>query len=173
MKKLLSITCLIFLSLFNFGNANTKIAFVDMDKIMSTSNPGVSILNQLKNINKKNSDIFNNKKKIFKEKEDKIVSQKNILTEEEFQLNVNKLRLEIAEYNKDRNKIISEFKKIKVDNSNKLLKLISPILTKYSEEKEISIILQKKNLIIGKRELDITNDVIKLINNNIKEFKIK
>jgi outer membrane protein len=173
MKKLLSITCLIFLLLFNFGNANTKIAFVDMDKIMSTSNPGVSILSQLKNINKKNSDTFNNKKKLFKEKEDKIVSQKNILTEEEFQLNVNKLRLEIAEYNKDRNKIISEFNKIKVDNSNKLLKLISPILTKYSEEKEISIILQKKNLIIGKRELDITNDIIKLINNNIKEFKIK
>ena len=150
-----------------------KIAFVDMDKIMTTSNPGVSLLNQLKNINKKNSDTFNSKKKIFKEKEEKIVSQKNILTEEEFQLNVNKLRLEIAEYNKDRNKIISEFKKIKVDNSNKLLKLISPILTKYSEEKEISIILQKKNLIIGKRELDITNDIIKLINNNIKEFKIK
>ena len=33
--------------------------------------------------------------------------------------------------------------------------------------------MQKKNLIIGQKELDITIDIIKLIDNNIKEFKIK
>ena len=84
MKKLLSITCLIFLSLFNFGNANTKIAFVDMDKIMSTSNPGVSILNQLKNINKKNSDIFNNKKKYLKKKKIKLYRKRIFLQKKNF-----------------------------------------------------------------------------------------
>ena len=40
-------------------------------------------------------------------------------------------------------------------------------------ENEISIILQKKDLIIGKTELDITDEIIKIINVEIKEFKIK
>ena len=35
------------------------------------------------------------------------------------------------------------------------------------------MILQKKNLIIGQKELDITIDIIKLVDKNIKEFKIK
>ena len=69
--------------------------------------------------------------------------------------------------------MIEKFNKLKVDNTNKLLKLINPILTKFSNDNEISIILQKKNLIIGKTELDITDEVIKIINSKIKDFKIK
>ena len=42
-----------------------------------------------------------------------------------------------------------------------------------SNEKSISIILQKKDLIMGKKELDITGEVIKIVNSEIKEFKIK
>ena len=69
--------------------------------------------------------------------------------------------------------MIEKFNKLKVENTNNLLKLINPILAKYSTENEISIILQKKDLIIGKTELDITDEIIKIINNEIKEFKIK
>ena len=69
--------------------------------------------------------------------------------------------------------MIEEFNKLKVDNTNKLLKLINPILVKFSNDKEISIILQKKDLIVAKTELDITDEVIKIINTEIKVFKIK
>ena len=54
-----------------------------------------------------------------------------------------------------------------------LLKLINPILIKFSNDKEISIILQKKNLVVAKTQLDITDEVIKIVNSEIKEFKIK
>ena len=63
--------------------------------------------------------------------------------------------------------------KLKVDNTNNLLKLINPILLKFSDDKEISIVLQKKDLIVAKIELDITDDIIKIINAEIKELKIK
>jgi outer membrane protein len=62
---------------------------------------------------------------------------------------------------------------LQVDNTNKLLQLINPIIVKFSNDKEISIILQKKDLIIGKSQLDITDEIIKIINDNIKEFKVK
>ena len=150
-----------------------KIVFIDMDRLVSASKPGSSIFRQLKDINDKNSNFLKNKGKIFKEKEKKLIAQKNIITEADFTNKVDKLKSEINNYNQDRNKMIEEFNKLKVENTNNLLKQINPILTKYSTENEISIILQKKDLIIGKTELDITDEIITIINDEIKEFKIK
>ena len=62
---------------------------------------------------------------------------------------------------------------LKIDSTKKLLKLINPILVNYSNEKSISLILNKKNLVIGKTEFDITDEIIKIINNEIKKFKIQ
>ena len=41
-----------------------KIAFIDMDKVISTSKSGSSILKQLKDLNNKNSKFLKKKKKI-------------------------------------------------------------------------------------------------------------
>ena len=150
-----------------------KIVFVDMDKLVSISKPGSSIFNQLKDINNKNLVFLKKEEKEFKAKEKKLLAQKNIISESDFKNKVNELRSEIDQYNQNRKEKIKKFNKLKVENTNNLLKLITPILAKYSTENEISIILQKKDLIIGKTELDITNEIIIIINNEIKEFKIK
>ena len=169
---LLSIFSL-FLFFANTVNSEQNIAFIDMDRVISKSNSGSSILNQLNDINNKNLIFLKKEEKKFKEKEAKLISQKNIISETDFKIKVNTLKVEIDKYNQNRNKIITEFQKLKVDNTNKLLKLINPILIKFSNEKKISILLQKKDLIIGKTELDITEEVIKIINTEVKEFKIK
>ena len=154
-------------------NAEQKIVFVDMDKLVSVSKPGSSIFNQLKDINNKNLIFLKKEEKEFKDKEKKLLAQKNIISEADFKNKVNEFRSEIDQYNQNRNEKIKKFNKLKLENTNNLLKLITPILAKYASKNEISIILQKKDLIIGKSELDITDEIIKIINNEIKEFKIK
>ena len=163
----------IFIFPFNFAIANTTIAFIDMDKVISTSKPGSSIVNQLQDINSKNTKIFETNAMKLKEQETKLISQKNILSEVDFQTNIKKLKLEIKNYNTNRDKINNDFNKLRIDSTNELLKLINPILINYSNEKSISLILNKKNLIIGKTELDITDKIIKIINSEIKQIKIK
>ena len=154
-------------------SAEQKIVFVDMDKLVSVSKPGSSIFNQLKDINQKNLNFLKEEEKRFKEIEKKLIAQKNIISEADFENKIKELKSEVNSYNQNRSNMIEKFNKLKVDNTNKLLKLINPILTKFSNDNDISIILQKKNLIIGKTELDITDEVIKIINNEIKDFKIK
>ena len=172
MKKLI-IILIFFFSQINFGIANTDIVFVDMDIIMNKSKAGVSILNQLKKKNDLISKNFKNDEKKLKDKENKLVAQKNILSDEEFKLNVNKLKLEINDFNKNRNNLINNFNKLKIDYRNKMLKLVNLILIKYSDERSISLILSKKNLVIGIAELDVTDEIIKIVNTEIKEFKIE
>jgi outer membrane protein len=159
--------------LFNTVHAELNIAFIDMNKIIETSQPGASLIKQLNELNQINLKNFENEEKIIKENEETIIKQKNIISEKEFKANIEKLKLEINNYKKNRNKVINDFNQLKINNTNNLLKSINPILAKFSNEKSISIILQKKNLVIGKTELDITDEIIMIINENIKEFKIQ
>jgi outer membrane protein len=164
------------LVIFFFTNqvfSEQKIAFIDMDKVISTSKSGSSILKQLTDLNNKNLKFLKVEEKKFQEKEAKLISQKNIISETDFKNKVNELKSEIKNYNKNRNKMLADFNKLKIDNTNSLLKLINPILLKFSNDKEIAIILQKKDLVVAKTQLDITDEVIKIVNSEVKEFKIK
>ena len=173
MKILLSSILVIFLFFTNQAFSEQKIAFINMDTVMSTSKSGISILKQLTDLKNKNSKFLKNEEKKFKEKETKLISQKNILSEIDFKNKVDELKAEIKNYNQNRNKMIEDFKKLKIYNTNNLLELINPILVKFSNEEGISIILQKKNLVVAKTELDITEEIIKIVNLEVKEFKIK
>ena len=172
MKGFFLLCIFIFIIFFSKVNAEQKMVFLNMDQIVSTSTAGSSILEQLKKLNDKNLSSLNKIEKNIKEKETKLISQKNIISESEFINKVELLKKEINEHNQNRNRLISNFNKLKIENTNKLLKLINPILVKYSNDNKISFILQKKNLIIGKTEFDITDDILKIINNDIKEFNI-
>jgi len=173
MKILCSSILVIFLLCTNQAFSEQKIAFIDMDKLISTSKSGSSILKQLTDLNKKNLKFLKDEEKKFKEKEKKLISQKNIISETDFKNKVNELKSEIKSYNQNRNKMLADFSKLKIDNTNNLLKLINPILVKFSDDKEIAIILQKKDLVVAKTHLDITDEVIKIVNSEVKEFKIK
>ena len=163
------------ISLFfiNPVSSEQKISFIDMDRVISTSKSGSSILKQLNILKDKNLKFLENEGEILKEKETKLISQKNIISEADFKNKIDELKAEIRKYNQNRNKLIEDFNKLKVNNTNNLLKLINPILIKFSNEEGISIILQKKNLVVAKTELDITEEIIKIINTEVKEFKIK
>jgi outer membrane protein len=172
MKKVVIIFFIYFFQI-NFVIANTSIAFIDMDKVISLSKPGSSIMSQLNSLSSQNSKKFESEAKKIKEQETKLISQKNILSEVDFQSNINKLKLEIKNYNDNRDKINNDFNKLRIDSTNKLLKLINPILVSYSNDKSISLILKKRDLVIGKTELDITDEIILIINKNINQFKIQ
>ena len=63
--------------------------------------------------------------------------------------------------------------KIKIDRSRleatqKILEVLNPILSEYSAKNSISLIIQKKNIVIGKTELDITSQILDLVNLKIK-----
>ena len=59
-----------------------------------------------------------------------------------------------------------------MDATSELISLIQPILSEYANNNSISIIFQKKNIVIGKTELDITEDILKILNENHKKIVI-
>ena len=51
--------------------------------------------------------------------------------------------------------------------------MTNKILAEYSDSKSISIIFQKKDLVIAKNKLDITEEVIVIIDKKIKDFNVE
>ena len=64
---------------------------------------------------------------------------------------------------------LNNFKRDHINMTKKLLKLINPILEEYSSKNSISILLHKKDIVIGSTKLDITPTILDLVNKKIKK----
>ena len=73
----------------------------------------------------------------------------------------------------DRNKILQNASKTKNNARNQLLKNLNPILKEFMREKNIRMVLDKKDLILADESLDITDDIMKIFNNKVKSIKIQ
>ena len=171
MKKILaSIILLILVSVP--GQSSEKIVYLDVEKIMQDSIAGKSIIAQLKKKREASISKFQKKEKEIIEKEKKLISQKNVLSKEEFESKLKELRSDISNYQKDRNKTNNEIARSRVKTSTKLINKLTPILEEYSKKNSIRIIVQKKNIVMGKKEDDITKDILELVNQKVKNIKI-
>ena len=108
------------------------------------------------------------KRDTIKKKEDNILQQKNILSENEFEKKIISLKKEVDEFNKERNSLILEFEKTKKKEIDEFLKLITPLIQKYVSENSVSIVLNQKNIFIGNTKYDITQNIIEIVDKNLK-----
>ena len=163
----------IFFLIFNLSYAEEqKIVYLNVDKIMQQSIAGKSIKKQLENIYNNNLKKFKKNDEILKNKEKKIIAQQNILSKEDFQKELTGLRTEIINFQKEQVKARDEMNKLRIGATNELIKKLSPILEDYAKKNSISLILQKKNVVMGKKEIEITDDILSIANEKIKSIKI-
>ena len=170
MKKIIFI--FIFFLFSSIVYSNEKIVYLDVEKIMQESVAGKAVSAKIKKKREITISKFQKKEKEIIEKEKKLISQKNVLNEEEFKKKIQDLRGDIANYQKDRNKAANDITKTRIKASTALIKKLTPILEAYSKENSIKIIVQKKHIVMGSNEYDITKDILSLVNQKIKNIKI-
>ena len=139
---------------------------------MQKSIAGKSIIAQLKKKREVSISKFKKKEKEIFDKEKKLIAQKNVLNKDEFENKIKELRNEISNYQKDRNKTSNNIAKLRISASTKLISKLTPILEEYSKKNSIRIIVQKKNIVMGKKEDDITKDILELVNQKVKSIKL-
>ena len=55
--------------------------------------------------------------------------------------------------------------------SETILKILNPLLTSYVDANNITIVIEKKNILVGAKSLDITTNMLDILNKEIN-FKI-
>ena len=162
-----------FLFFLNNAFAEEKTVYLDVNFLLLNSEAGIYINNELKKINDKNIEEYKKIENSLKSDEDKLLKQKNILKENEFNDKANVLREKYKSYQILRNTKNNDLKKLRDDSGKQILKVINDILAEYSAKNNISLIIDKKNIVIGKTELDITKNILDLLNNKIKKVELK
>lgn len=162
----------VFILFTNKSYSEENSAFLDLNYLMTKSTAGLSINKQLEDLKKKNIAKLNKMEKAINEKDKKLISQKNILSKEDFEKKVINLRKEASEYQNLRQQYIKDSNNKFIQAQARFIKELTPILGEYSENNNLSMIFQKKNIIIGKSELDITKDILEITNKKIKTIKI-
>jgi len=157
----------------NSLKAQEKVSYIDIDYILSSSVPGKLLLNKLKEDEELKINIFKSKDEDFKQKESKILAKKNLISKEEINKELKSLQIEFNEYRKDKAKQIQELKTKRKRNIVNFISLLNPIIEKYMSDNSIYMVIDKKNVFIAKKNYDITNNLIELINNQIKNIEIK
>jgi outer membrane protein len=167
-KKNLIYIFIIFFSTISFSKSNENIVYLDLDNIVKNTKAGKSIINKLKVSKDSALKKFEKKEKALKKVEEDINKQKNVLSKEELKNKISDFRKEIASFRNDREKLINDFNIKKIQEFEKFFKKVTPIIGKYVEEKNIDIVLDKKNIFLANKNNDITNEIIKLIDDKIK-----
>lgn len=167
MKKILQ-GFIFFFFIFNLTNSHAQVAYIDINFILNNSEVGKSLNNFLKSINDENLIKYKKIEDDLINKEKSLLAQQNIIDKNQFENKVKNLTNEINKYKTEKKISNDNLNKIKINNTKKILEILNPIITKYVETHSISLVFPKKNIIVGKKKLDITDKIIILLNDKIK-----
>jgi outer membrane protein len=144
------------------------IAYIDMEFIIKNSEIGKKTLNSINNLNVKNINELTKKEKILKDLENDIVSKKNIISKENFDNEVKLLTKKANKFKNDQLKMVENFNNYKKKELDAVFAKISPIINSYMEQKSVKILLDSKNILIGRNDLNLTDEVLIEINKKVK-----
>ena len=156
---------IIFILLSNISVlANDKLAFIDINYLIENSNMGKKISKSLNKINNDNKKKINLKKEMLINQENEIKKVQNILSQEELKIKVSTLREKIKVFNDEKKSISKDFNDTEKVKLSDFFEKINPLISDYMNKESISILVEKKNVFIGKSSHDITNEILEIIN---------
>ena len=129
MKNICNIVILLILLITNnISYADTKIVYLDIDKVFKNSKGGLSLLNKMNELEKKELQTLKKDEDRLKDIEKNLISQKNILSEEEFNKKIDLFKNDVEIYNKKNKLIRDNILNIKKKNTTLFLDAINQIV---------------------------------------------
>ena len=155
------------ITFFNISaHGENQIVLLDLDYAVSNSNVGKNIL---QNLNKTRLEEIEKLKLVESrliKKEQEINKIKNIISKEELNSKISEFQKEIKDFNVKKDQIQKKFLNDKNKELEELLKKINPLIIKFMDDNSIEMIISKSNVYLAKTKLDITKNIIELINKN-------
>ena len=170
-KKISVYIILIFFSYQNYLNAEIPY-YVDFKLILNESEAGKKAQNFLKQKLENGIKEIKNKEKKLQDEEKKIIQQKKVISSEEYKKKVTNLRKDVSKLQKERSQLLDSVAKQRTKARNTLLKNLNPIISEYMKENKIRMVIDKKSILLGDENLDITKDIMKALNSKLKPINL-
>ena len=146
--------------------------YLDFKMVLNKSDAGKKAQNALKNKLEKGLKNLREKEKKIQEEEKKIIQQKKVISPDEYRKQVSELRTKVSALQKERTTLLETVAKQRSKARNELLKNLNPIIKNFMNEKQIRMVVDKKSLLLADEKLDITEDIITLLNKKLKSINL-
>jgi len=95
-----------------------------------------------------------------------------MITKDEYQKKVEILRKKVADLQKNKQDSLKAITKSRSEAKKILVNTVQPIVKKYMEDNKIRIVVDKKSVILGDVALEITDQIIDILNKELTSLKI-
>ena len=169
--KIFVITFFIFTCTYSF--AEQKIVVLDLTFVLNNSKAGKGAQDFLKKSYNDNLKKFTDMEKSLKKEENDLLKKKTVLSKEEYTKKSDSLRKKVIDYQSQRRAALDKIATQRAESRDKLIKKIDPILSSYIKENNISLVVDKKNVLGGTPENDITNIIIEKLDKELPSLNLK
>ena len=166
----------VFLFFFTFLilsiNSNADMPYhLDFKFILNNSVAGKKAQDNLQKRLKDGIKSLNTKEKSLQEEEKNDRTKKSNFPRRIYK-KVSDLRKKVSSLQTERKNLLEKISKDRSKARTELLKNLNPIIKEYMQEKQIRLVIDKKNIILADEKLDITDDIMKALNAKLKSIKL-
>ncbi len=162
-----------FLILCTHATAEQKVVYIDMTHILNNSKAGKGAQDFLNKTFKEKQKKYADMEQNLKKAEEDLLAQKTVLSKEDYTKKMNDLRKQVIDYQAERRSALEKIAQQRSEARSQLLQKINPIIGKYVEENDISLVVDKKNVLAGKTNLDITEIITEKLNKELPKISLK
>ena len=174
MKYLVKSFVVTFLLIFSTQSfAEQTIVVMDLKYILNNSKAGKGAQDFLKKSFETNNKKFTSMEKKLKKQETDLLEKRTVLSKEEYKKKSDSLRKSVREYQSQRKKSLTKISTQRAESREILMSKIMPIVDIYIKENKISIVMDKKSMIGGLTEFDITNQIVDTLNKELPSLNLK
>ena len=153
--------------------AEQKIVVLDMKFVLNNSKAGKGAQDFLKKTLAQKQKKFQEMEKSLKKEENDLLAKKTVLSKEEYTKKSDTLRKKVIDYKSEMRTSFDKIATLRAKSRETLIKKIEPILDTYIKEENITLVIDKKNMLGGSLEHDITNIIVERLNKELPSLDLK
>ena len=153
--------------------AQEKIAILDLKYVLNQSKAGKGAQDFLKKSYSQNIKKFKDIEASLKKEEADLLSKKTVLSKEEYTKKSDTLRKKVIDFQSQRRASLDKIATQRSESRAILIKNVDPILQTYMKENDISIVIDKKTILGGKPETDITKIIVEKLDKVLPSINLK
>ena len=173
-RNILSFLFLISLTVSSISDnyPNTSIGVLDLNRVLLDAKAAKKAAEEIDKIAKViENELIKSDEEIINE-QNKLIEAQSIMAPEAFELKRKEYEEKVQNYNIERQNKLLSIDKLVESSRNEILDKLKPILEEISEDKGITVILEKGTVLLNAETMDITDEVIKTLNKELPKIEV-
>ena len=151
---------------------DTNIGVVDLNYVLSDSDAAVNAAKQIENYAKQIEEEIKKSDQSLIDEQNLLIESQQIMAPAAFDEKREEYENKVQNYNVTRQEKLMSVDRIVSESRSEVLTALKPILEEISNEKGITVLLEKNSVVLNAENMDITDEALKALNKKLPSIKV-